>query len=191
MPEIWFFAQIYTMIPSKLLGQGVYGVKKLLICVTVLLGWVLGMSGFAGPQTAQELDRSGLEHFGKAFHHAAPRKEPGKAAAEYTKAERAFQEAIRSKPDWVEPYLHLGRTYFVQKKYHSAAEVYRKALTVAPQRKEIYLQLASALEMAGDYEGAVGVLQDLRAQEVDERAIRILDEFIHRLKSRAGTSPQR
>ena len=100
-------------------------------------------------------------------------------------AEKAFQEAIRSKPDWVEPYLHLGRTYFVQQKYRLAAEVYRKALTLAPQRKEIYLQLASALEMAGDYEGAVGVLKELRTQEADPRSIRILDDFIQRLTQRA------
>ena len=149
-----------------------------------MLGLVLGMS-FAGAQTAKDLDGSGLDHFRKAFYEAAPRKEHGKAEAEYRLAEKAFREAIRSKPDWVEPYLHLGRTYFVQQKYPLAAEVYRKALTIAPQRKEIYLQLASAREMAGDYEGAIEVLKELRAQEVDARSIRILDDFIQRLTQRA------
>jgi hypothetical protein len=52
------------------------------------------------------------------------------------------------------------------------------------------LQLASALEMGGDYQGAVGVLQDLRTQEKDERAIRVLDEFIGRIQSRAKASPK-
>jgi cytochrome c-type biogenesis protein CcmH/NrfG len=167
-------------------------VTRLLTWVAVLLlGLGLGMSGVAGAQTAQELERKGVEHFGKAFHEAAPRHEHRKAAAEYRQAEEAFQEAIQSKPDWVEPYLHLGRTYFVQKKYRQAAEVYRKALTIAPQRKEAYLQLASALEMAGDYEGAVRVLKDLRAREVDERSIRILDDFIKRIQSRGKNSPPR
>jgi cytochrome c-type biogenesis protein CcmH/NrfG len=166
-------------------------VNRLLIYIMVfLVGLAPGMGGLAGAQTVQELERSGLDHFGKAFHEAAPRKEHGKAAAEYRLAEEAFQEAIRSKPDWVEPYLHLGRTYFVQKKYRLAAEVYRKALTIAPQRKEVYLQLASALEMAGDYEGAVSVLKDLRAQETDHRSIRILDEFIDRIQSRGKASPK-
>jgi len=159
-------------------------VKRLLTLVFIILGLVLGMS-FAGAQTAKELDRRGLGHFGKAYYEAAPRQDHGKAASEYSQAERAFQEAIRSQPDWVDPYLHLGRTYFVQNKYVLAAEVYRRALTIAPQRKEIYLQLASALEMAGDYEGAVGVLKELRAQEVDDRSIRILDDFIQRLAQRA------
>jgi cytochrome c-type biogenesis protein CcmH/NrfG len=148
------------------------------------------MFSLAGAQTVQELERSGLDHFGKAFYEAAPRKEHEKARAEYRKAEEAFQEAIRSKPDWVEPYLHLGRTYFVQQKYRLAAEVYRKAVTIAPQRKEVYLQLASALEMAGDYEAAVGVLQDLRTQETDERAIRVLDDLIDRIRSRGKVSPK-
>jgi cytochrome c-type biogenesis protein CcmH/NrfG len=166
-------------------------VNRLFMHILIFLaGLALGMSGLAGAQTVQELERSGLDHFGKAFYEATPRKEPEKARAEYALAEAAFQEAIRSQPDWVEPYLHLGRTYFVQQKYRLAAEVYRKAVTIAPQRKEVYLQLASALEMGGDYQGAVGVLQDLRTQEKDERAIRVLDEFIGRLQSRAKASPK-
>ena len=165
--------------------------KRLFIYLLVLLSGVLGLSAFAGAQSSKELDKIGLEHFRKGYYEAAPKKEHGKAAAEYGQAEKAFLEAIRSEPDWVEPYLHLGRTYFVQKKYGQAAEVYRSALTIAPQRKEIYLQLASALEMAGDYEGAIGVWKELRAREVDERSIRVLNEFIDRLQSRLKTSPQR
>lgn len=164
--------------------------KRLLTSVLIILGLVLGMS-FAGAQTAKELDGSGLDHFGKAFYKASPRNDHGKAGAEYRLAEEAFQEAIRSQPDWVEPHLHLGRTYFVQQKYGMAAEVYRRALTLAPQRKEIYVQLASALEMAGDYEGAVGVLKELRTQEADPRSIRMLDDLIQRLTQRAaGSLPQ-
>jgi len=163
-------------------------VKRLLTNVLVILGLVLGMS-FAGAQTAKELDKSGLEHFGEAFYKAVPMHEPGKAASEYSQAEKAFQEAIRSKPDWVEPYLHLGRAYFVQQKYRQAAELYQKALTLAPRRKEIYLQWASALEMAGDYQGAVKVLQTLRTREPGERANTMLDDIIKRLQARAQAPP--
>jgi tetratricopeptide (TPR) repeat protein len=143
----------------------------------------------AEAQMANELNRAGLDHFSKGFYEATPRGEDAKAAEEYRLAEQSFQEAIRSEPDWVEPYLHLGRTYFVQQKYRQAAEVYQRALTVAPQRKEVYTQWASALEMARDYQGAVRVLQTLRAQERDEHAIAILDKFIKRLQARAQASP--
>ena len=126
------------------------------------------MAGPVGAQMANELNRAGLDHFSKGFYEATPHGESAKAAEEYRLAEQSFQEAIRSQPDWVEPYLHLGRTYFVQQKYRQAAELYQKALTLAPQRKEIYTQLASALEKAGDYQGAVKALQTLRAQETNE-----------------------
>jgi cytochrome c-type biogenesis protein CcmH/NrfG len=148
-------------------------------------GLLLASAGPADAQMANELNQSGLDHFNKAFYEATPRKEHSKATAEYSLAEKAFREAIRSKPGWVEPYLHLGRTLFVQQEYRQAAEVYQKALTIAPQRKEVYLQWASALEMAGDYQDAIDVLQTLRAQETDERAIGILDGFIKRLQARA------
>jgi predicted TPR repeat methyltransferase len=77
----------------------------------------------------------------------------------------------------------------VQQKYRQAAEVYRKALTIAPQRKEVYTRWASALEKAGDYQGEVRVLQTLRAQETNEHTIAMLDEFIKRLQARAQASP--
>ncbi len=155
-----------------------------------LIGMMVGIlllaaAGPAAAQTAEELNQAGLDHFNKGFYEAAPRGESAKAAEEYQSAEQAFQEAIRRKPDWVEPYLALARTYFVQQKYSQAAELYQKALTMAPQRQEIYLQLAAALEKAGDYQGALKVLQTLRTRETDERALVQLDKIIKRLQSRA------
>ena len=139
--------------------------KLLLICM-IVCGGLLASAGPAAAQTANELNQAGLDHFNKGFYEAAPRGEAAKAAEEYRLAEQAFKEAIRSNPDWVDPYLHLGRTYFVQKQYRQAAELYQKALTMAPQRQEIYLQLASALEKAGDYRGAVKVLQTLQPRKL-------------------------
>ena len=51
------------------------------------------------------------------------------------------------------------------------------------------MQWASALEMAGDYQGAIKVLQTLRAQETDEHALGILEGFIKRLQARANAFP--
>ena len=44
--------------------------------------------------------------------------------------------------------------------------------------------------MAGEYEGAVKTLQDLRAQETDQRVVRILDNFIHKIEMRAAGKKQ-
>lgn len=162
--------------------------KLLLICV-IVCNLLLAMAAPVPAQTADELNQAGLDHFNKGFYEATPRGESAKAAEEYSLAEQSFQAAIRSNPDWVEPYLHLGRTHFVQEQYRQAAELYQKALTMAPQRQEIYLQLASALEKAGDYRGAVKVLQTLRTQETDERSLAKLDEIIKRLQARAQAAP--
>jgi cytochrome c-type biogenesis protein CcmH/NrfG len=163
-------------------------VKPLLIYI-IIGALLLVMAGPVAAQMANELNQAGLDHFSKAFYEATPRQERTKAAEEYSLAEQSFQEAIRSKPDWVDPYLHLGRTYFVQKKYLQAAEAYQKALAIAPERKEIYLRWASALEKAGDYQGAVKALQTLRAQETDKLALGKLDELIKGLQARTQASP--
>ena len=80
----------------------------------------------------------------------------------------------------------MGRTYHRQKKYAAAAGIYRSALIIAPQQKKIYLRLASALEKDRDYRGAVNALEELRALESDDRAIRIIDEFIGQIEKRAA-----
>ena len=156
---------------------------KLLLIYVIVCNLLLSMAGPVAAQMTNELNQAGLDHFNRGFYEATPHGDRAKAAEEYRLAEQSFQEAIRSQPDWVEPYLHLGRTYFVQHKYRQAAELYQKALTFAPQRKEIYTQWASALEKAGDYQGAIKALQTLRAQETNEHSIAKLDEFIKRLQA--------
>lgn len=162
---------------------------KLLLKYLLICSLLLWMTVPAAAQTANELNQAGLDHFNQGFYEAAPRGEAARAAEEYRLAEQAFKEAIRSNPDWVEPYLRLGRTYFVQEQYRQAAELYQKSLSLAPQRQEIYLQLASALEKAGDYPGAVKVLQTLRSKETDERSIAKLDGIIKRLQTRGQAAP--
>ena len=141
-------------------------------------------------QTAEDYEKTGIEHLNEAYFKALPQKNHRRANTEFALAESAFKKAIEMKPTMVEPYLHLARTYHLQKKYHQAADMYREALDLAPHEKKIYLKLASAQEMAGDYEGAVKTLQDLRTQETDPRSLRILDDFIHKIKMRAGDTKQ-
>jgi tetratricopeptide (TPR) repeat protein len=155
----------------------------------ILGAMLLVTAGPLAAQTAHELNQTGVDHFNQAFYQATPRQERAKAAEEYRLAEQSFQAAIRNNPDWVEPYLHLARTYFVQKKYPQAAELYQKALRLAPQRQEVYLPWAAALEKAGDYQGAIKVLQTLRTQVTDEAARAKLDEGIRQLQARSQAAP--
>ena len=136
-------------------------------------------------QSEEDFEETGMKHFENAYFKAIPQKDKARAEVEFARAERAFKKAIDRNPQRVKPYLHLGRNYFVQKKYHKAAEAYRQAATVAPQSKRIKLQLASALEKAGEYEASIITLENLRMEETDARAIQILDEFIRKMKMRA------
>jgi tetratricopeptide (TPR) repeat protein len=163
-------------------------VKPLLIYLTIC-AWLLAAAGPAAAQRAEALNQAGLDHFTKAFYEYTPHGQSAQAAKEYSLAEQYFQVAIRMQPNWVDPYLHLARTYFVQKKYQQAAELYQKALAIAPERKDIYLRWASALEKAGDYQGAIKVLQNLRALETDKHALAKLDELLQSMATRAQASP--
>jgi Flp pilus assembly protein TadD len=163
--------------------------KKIMLGAVILLacpGLLLQIKA----QTAEEFEGAGLKHLDEAYFKALPQKNNQRAKIEFSLAESDFKKAIEMKPNRVDAYLHLGRTYHLQKKYRQAAEVYRAALDLAPHEKKIYLKLASAQEMAGDYEDAVKTLQDMRTQETDPRAVRILDDFIHKLETRAAEGKQ-
>ena len=157
-----------------------------ILFLTILFLTFAGLFSHARAQSEEDFEKKGLKHFDNAFFKAIPQKNRARAAAEFALAEIAFQKAIEKKPHKVNAYLHLGRTYSAQKKYAAAAETYRSALVIAPQQKKIYLPLASALEKDGDYRGAIKALEELRALESDDRAIRIIDDFIGKMEKRAA-----
>ena len=144
----------------------------------------MGVAAGAWAQSAEELEAAGIAHFKKAYYEALPQKKAADAAEEFRRAEAAFRGAIKKKTQRVSAYLHLGRTLFVQEKYREAAEIYGAALKIDPGNKPVYLQLASAREMAGDKEGAVEALELLRAREEDPQAIQMIDGLIARMRAK-------
>jgi cytochrome c-type biogenesis protein CcmH/NrfG len=157
---------------------------KKIIFLTVLFLISPGLICHVSGQSPEDLEKEGLKYFDNAFFRSVNQKGKAKSNVEFAHAEKAFKKAIEKNPNRVEPYLHLGRTFFVQKKYLQAAQVYRTALTIAPQKKKIYLKLASALEMAEDFEGAISALEELRHQETDPRVIQLLNDFISKIEKR-------
>ena len=161
--------------------------KKIWI-ISILILTHLGGLPHLQAQSEEDFEQAGMKHFENAYFKAIPQKDKARAEVEFAQAEKAFKKAIAKNPKRVKPYLHLGRNYFVQKKYHKAAEAYRQAAKVAPQNKRIKLQLASALEKAGEYEASIITLESLKKEETDARAIQILDEFIRKMRIRAEES---
>ena len=156
--------------------------KRMFLSIIIYLACML--VPFQALSQSEDFEKIGRQHFDNAYFKAVPRKNKIRADAEFALAEKALLKAIEQKPQQVDAYLYLGRTYFVQKKYAAAARIYRSALEIAPQQKKIYLRLASALEKAGDYQGALDTLELLRAQESDERTIRILNDLIAKIEKR-------
>jgi len=156
--------------------------KKNIFITVVMVFSLVVIAANSAAWTAAELDRSGLEHFRLAFYEMTPQQDAAGALQEYQLAEQDFLAAIRLAPDWIEPYLHMGRTCFVQKKYQMAADFYQQALKIAPERQEVSLQLASALQMAGDFRQAITILTELQFKERNEKSLRILADFIQRLE---------
>jgi len=164
--------------------------RKILFLTILFLAFT-GLFSHANAQN-EDFEETGRKHYNNAFFKAMPQKNQARADAEFALAEKAFQKAIEKKPRRVAAYLHLGRTYYMQKKYAAAAGIYRSALVIAPQQKKIYLRLASALEKDGDYRGAINALEELRALESDDRVIRIIDDFIGKIEKRAArTDPDK
>jgi cytochrome c-type biogenesis protein CcmH/NrfG len=160
--------------------------KKNSLFKTILFLTFSGLLSFTAAQSEDDFEKAGRKHFGNAFFKAMPQKNKVMADEEFALAEKAFRNAIGKKPLQIDAYLHLGRTYYVQKKYAAAVKTYRSALAIAPKQKKIYLRLASALEKAGDYQGAVNALETLRSKVTDERATMILDGFITKIEARAA-----
>jgi len=155
--------------------------KKSIYALATIL-FTMGVAVSSAAWTAAELNRSGLEHFRLAFYEMTPQQNTAGALREYQLAEHDFLAAIRLAPDLIEPNLHMGRTCFVQKKYQTAAGFYQQALKIAPERHDVSLQLASALQMAENYQQAIVVLTELQLKERNEKSLRILADFIQRLE---------
>lgn len=151
--------------------------KKIIGIIYLLIILCMATNIYSQPRGAERFKRKGVAHFKKAFLKAILEKEQGKAAGEYALAEKAFQEAIQRKPEWVEPYLRLGRTYFVQKKYSDAARIYHKAILLSPWRRDIKLKLTTARKMAERYKGFARVPEKLFLHERDNTSSDILQKL--------------
>lgn len=158
--------------------------KTIVLVLGLAVVMAISLSSQSWAQSAEELEAAGIGHFNKAFYEVLPKKKTADADEEFRRAEAAFRKAIKQNPLRVSAYLHLGRTLFVQERYREAVEIYGAALKIDPANKPVYLQLASAHEMAGDKAGAVEALQRLRAREDDPQAIQLIDNLIAKMRAK-------
>jgi tetratricopeptide (TPR) repeat protein len=77
--------------------------------------------------------------------------------AQLNLARKAYEQALRIKPDYVEAMNNLGTVYYSQKSYRRAISWYDKALKIAPREPKsasIYMNLGTAYFARKRYENA-------------------------------------
>lgn len=70
-------------------------------------------------------------------------------------ARKAYQQAIKLKPDYVEAINNLGTIYYAKKSYRRAISYYRKAISLAPEdprSASFYLNMGVALFARKEYD---------------------------------------
>ena len=69
----------------------------------------------------------------------------------------AFEKALSIKPDYVDAYYNLGKTFQEQNKIDAAIEVYKTTLSLDPNYLKAYSMMGNALENKGDLNQALTV----------------------------------
>jgi type IV pilus assembly protein PilF len=72
----------------------------------------------------------------------------------YRMAEDFYKQALKIEPDFFIALRGLGRTYKALRKTNEAIATFEKAAAISPTSPVIYVDLAEAYELAGDYQNA-------------------------------------
>lgn len=82
-----------------------------------------------------------------------------------------LSSAIDYQPDWVEPYIELGRTYYERRQYDLALQTYQQAIRIAPNDPRPYHWAGVALKDTNDYLNAEIMLR--KAADLDPNDVSI------------------
>lgn len=95
------------------------------------------------------------------------------ALGHHANAARAFAEAIRLAPGWVDAWVNFGIARYREGNLADAKLAMRQALTHAPGHPAALANLAALMRISGESEGAEHILQATIAQQPDNAAARL------------------
>ncbi len=71
-----------------------------------------------------------------------------------------LSQAIDYVPEWVDPYIELGRTYHERRQYDQALQTYQQAIAITPGDPRAYYQAGLTLKETKDYPNAEVMLRN-------------------------------
>ncbi|RME08247.1 MAG: hypothetical protein D6803_01695, partial [Anaerolineae bacterium] len=83
-------------------------------------------------------------------------------------AVQALSDAVNVQPEWVDPYIELGRTYFDRREYTQAIQTLQQALTLAPTNAECAYWAGMAFKEIKDYANAEHMLRKAAQSSPDD-----------------------
>ncbi len=75
-------------------------------------------------------------------------------------AVKHLSQAIDHTPDWVDPYIELGRTYHQRRQYDQALQTFQQAIAIAPSDPRPYYRAGMTLKETKDYPNAETMLRN-------------------------------
>jgi len=85
-------------------------------------------------------------------------------------AEKAFEAAVKLKPDYALPHYELGKLLAKEKQFVAAARELEEAVEFAPDLAGAYYQLSRVYESAGQAEKAESALAQFQKLKTSEKA---------------------
>ena len=144
--------------------------------------FAMGYFSVAADYYSQGETTRASEYFSKAFElrgHASEREKLTISAnyydtvtGELNKAPQTYQEWMASYPREPRAHLGLGNVYMAEGQAEKAAEEYREALRLAPDRGASYGNLVNALLALQRFDEAQQVIQQALAQKLDRLTLR-------------------
>ncbi len=77
----------------------------------------------------------------------------------YKEAVEAYQQSLKSNPDFVETYINLGIDYYRIGKYNDAINTFKRAIQINPDLASVYTKLGATYIVNGEYSMATDILK--------------------------------
>ncbi len=81
------------------------------------------------------------------------------------RAENAFNQALKLKPDFYEVYINLGNVYFVTGRYTEAIESYNYAAKKMDYKNAVYNKIGTSYFLLGDYYKSIEAFKKAKYEE--------------------------